>query len=183
MTRPGACVTVALLAAALLATGEVARAEIYKCRGANGETVYTSDASQCPGAAAHETTGRVHTVEGAPSRAEDAPDAAPPGPAAAIDDDAARAAVWREKKAQTRRALADAERRLESLDKAVTWCNRGYALYREDDSGIRRDVDCRDVHRRFEELQGLRTELRAYLDGGLEEECRRAGCLPGWIRD
>ena len=25
-------------------------------------------------------------------------------------------------------------------------------------------------------------ELDAYLEQGLAEECRRAGCLPGWIR-
>ena len=35
---------------------------------------------------------------------------------------------------------------------------------------------------RLAELDREEAELRAYLDGGLEEECRQAGCQPGWIR-
>jgi hypothetical protein len=38
------------------------------------------------------------------------------------------------------------------------------------------------VRRDYASLEKQQEETRAYLDEGLEEECRRAGCLPGWIR-
>ena len=61
-------------------------------------------------------------------------------------------------------------------------CNRGHALYVEDETGIRRSYKCRDVDNEYEQAKARLAGLRLYLDDGLEEECRRAGCLPGWIR-
>jgi len=66
----------------------------------------------------------------------------------------------------------------------VRWCNEGRDVYTEDeDTGLRRKIPCREIDARHAELQEERAALRAYLDGGLQEECRKAGCLPGWIRD
>ena len=50
------------------------------------------------------------------------------------------------------------------------------------ETGIRRSYDCRDVDNEHEQVKARLAGLRLYLDDGLEEECRRAGCLPGWIR-
>ena len=66
--------------------------------------------------------------------------------------------------------------------RAVGWCNRGHSLYIEDDTGIRRGYDCGKVRKEHEEVRARMAGLRLYLDEGLEEECRCAGCLPGWIR-
>ena len=49
-------------------------------------------------------------------------------------------------------------------------------------TGIRSSYKCRDVDNEYEQVKARLAGLRLYLDDGLEEECRRAGCLPGWIR-
>ena len=60
---PGVMARSLLLAAVLtLGAGEPAWGEIYKCVGADGKTLFTSDQSQCPGAERHQSTGRVETV-------------------------------------------------------------------------------------------------------------------------
>jgi hypothetical protein len=43
-------------------------------------------------------------------------------------------------------------------------------------------VKCNELSTRLAELDGEESRLREYLASGLEEECRRAGCEPGWIR-
>ena len=171
-----------LLLAAVLALGawEPARAEIYKCVGADGETLFTSDPSQCPGAERHEPTGRIEKVP-TPSRSSvRRPPARPRGHG--IESAAGNEALWRGKKLRAEAELRDLEGRLEYVRRAVLWCNRGHALFAEDETGIRRGYDCRDVQNEYEETKARRAGLRLYLDEGLEEECRRAGCLPGWIR-
>ena len=68
------------------------------------------------------------------------------------------------------------------MRRAVGWCNRGHSLFTEDETGIRRSYDCKHVHNEYEQAKAQLAGLRLYLEEGLEEECRRAGCLPGWIR-
>jgi chloramphenicol 3-O-phosphotransferase len=68
------------------------------------------------------------------------------------------------------------------MRRAVGWCNRGHAVFTEDELGIRRSYDCKDVHNEYEQVKARMEGLRLYLEEGLEDECRRAGCLPGWIR-
>jgi hypothetical protein len=34
-----------------------------------------------------------------------------------------------------------------------------------------------------ERLEGEQSAAEEYLREGLEDECRQAGCLPGWLRD
>jgi hypothetical protein len=170
-----------LLAAVLaLGTSEPARTEIYKCVGPDGNTLFTSNRSQCPGAERHESTGRVETVPSQSRSPVRRPPAIRRGPA--IGGAAGNKALWGGKKLQAETELRDLELRHEYLRRAVTWCNRGHTLYTEDDTGIRSGYDCRDVKNEFEEVKARQAGLRLYLDEGLEEECRRAGCLPGWIR-
>ena len=40
----------------------------------------------------------------------------------------------------------------------------------------------RYVSREFHDLEQQEAAAREYLATGLPEECRRAGCLPGWLR-
>ncbi len=64
----------------------------------------------------------------------------------------------------------------------VAWCNRGGELYVTQETGIRKGVKCGDAKRQFAASTTRTRELERYLREGLEEECRRAGCLPGWLR-
>ena len=83
---------------------------------------------------------------------------------------------------QVREQIGILEKRKERLRRYVTWCNRGGELVGRDDAGLKHNVSCSGVRRELESLQADLASARAYLEDGLEEECRRAGCLPGWIR-
>jgi hypothetical protein len=171
-----------LLLAAILALGawEPARTEIYKCVGADGNTLFTGDLTQCPGAERHESTGRLETAPTQPRPSVRRPPARLRGRATgSVPGDEA---LWRGKKLRAETELRDLEGRLEYVRRAVGWCNRGHALYAEDETGIRSSYDCRKVQNEYEEVKARLAGLRVYLDEGLEEECRRSGCLPGWIR-
>jgi hypothetical protein len=170
-----------VLAAVLaLVAWEPARTEIYKCVGADGKTLFTSDHSQCPGAERHESTGRLETVPTQPRPSVRRPPARLRG--RTIESVAGSEALWRGKKLRAETEMRDVEGRLEHVRRAVGWCNRGHDLYTEDETGIRRGYDCRSVQNEYEQVKARLAGLRLYLDEGLEEECRRSGCLPGWIR-
>jgi hypothetical protein len=64
----------------------------------------------------------------------------------------------------------------------VTHCNRGGELLRTDDAGLEQQVSCETVRAQYEKVRERQEKLRDYLDRGLVEECRRAGCQPGWLR-
>ena len=65
----GVTIRTLLLTAVLgIGSSEAARTEIYKCVGPDGETLFTSDLSQCPGAERHESSGRLETVSGSSVR-------------------------------------------------------------------------------------------------------------------
>ena len=173
--------TVALLiVAGLWLAPSAASAELYKCRGPDGKTLFTSDRSQCPGASAHEPSGRVQ-------RSAPSPAAAPARPAARAArapgvDDEAEAQVWRAKRRGAEAALRQTESQLETLRQVAGWCNRGAEVWAEDQDGLRHGVDCEDVDAQEAAVRGEQKRLKEYLAEGLEEECRRAGCLPGWLR-
>jgi hypothetical protein len=184
------CVALLLAAAAGAAP---ARAEMYRCAGPDGRPIYTSDASVCPGARRHEPSRDVQRVPGAspswsgdPGLAREAP--GPDGrertpPAAAQDEpEDAQAAMWRRRRTESEEELRGLVRGQEELREIVTWCNRGGELIVEDEVGVRDRYDCDDARDAHERAGARIAELRRYLAGGLEDECRRAGCLPGWIR-
>lgn len=169
-------IVLGLLAVCLVVQTGSAGAEIYRCVGSDGEVRFTGDASQCPGATKHEPKARIQSV--APSPRSSAP--RPPARPAATDG--ADAARWLGKKRQAEQQLQHVEARLPAMRKAAGWCNRGMGLYTSDDLGRRRTVKCTDVQEEYARLEQSQAELTRYLAEGLEEECRRAGCLPGWIR-
>ena len=169
----GALAAIALLAAA------PAAAEIYKCQGPDGSVVYTTDDSKCPGAAAHELKGEVLTVPSASGTAPSPPRRSLP---AAASDDQAQRANWQSKRRAAQARLEEATARRRYVESAVRACNRGAELWIEDAAGVRRSYKCEDVDAEYAELTAEVARLEHYLAEGLEDECRRAGCLPGWVR-
>ncbi|MEN8162353.1 MAG: hypothetical protein ABFS41_19940, partial [Myxococcota bacterium] len=61
--------------------------------------------------------------------------------------------------------------------------NRGHEVWATDRDGLKRGVDCNDAKRQEAQLRRATQQLEHYLAEGLEDECRRSGCLPGWIRE
>ena len=170
-----------LLAACVLFGAGPAGAELYKCQGADGKMLFTSDRSQCPGASAHRPGGEIQRTE--PSGPEHAPSQLRPAhPAAPAADDEAEARVWRARRVEAESALRETEARLATLRQVAGWCNRGREVYAEDTDGLRQGVSCEQVDATEQALRREQKRLETYLGGGLEEECRRSGCLPGWLR-
>lgn len=177
MTR---CLQVLLLGLACTALAGASHAEIYKCAGPDGRIIFTGDRSQCPGAEAHVPKVQIQRTQ--PQKRSSRPARRAPRRAAALLDDDAQAATWRQKRARSEARLAQVQSQVGDTRRAVKWCNQGRDLYVTDDTGIRRGYSCDKVRAEAEQLERELVELTAYLGGGLEEECRRAGCLPGWIR-
>ncbi len=169
----------------LLALGAPAGAEIYRCTGPDGELLFTGDPSECPGQEAHRSPGRVQSISpsaSAPVEDEPRPAARRRRPAYDAEAEEARAALWQGRKRQAEAQLRQLAERLPVMRKVVGWCNRGDTVYHTDDLGIRRGVPCESLQQQYAELARAQSELESYLESGLEDECRRAGCLPGWIR-
>jgi hypothetical protein len=166
-----------------LALAVPASGEIYRCRGADGKDHFTSDASACPGAQRHQPSREVQRVGGGASAGEASGPAAPaPAAAKAPLSEDAQAAMWKRKRTEAESERDKLARSLVELEEVVTWCNRGGDLTLEDELGVRQEYDCADAQATYAKHKGRLSELRRYLASGLEEECRRAGCLPGWIR-
>jgi hypothetical protein len=175
----------ALLLAALCAAGAPAAAEIYRCKGPDGKTLFTSSAAACPGAERHDPSREVQRVPSdsgeAPGEA-DVPGALDAGAEPAPESEDAQAAMWKRKRTEAEGELRDIDRNFDELEEIVTWCNRGGDLVVEDKVGVREDYSCDEARESYERANGRRKQLKRYLAGGLEDECRRAGCLPGWVR-
>jgi hypothetical protein len=43
-------------------------------------------------------------------------------------------------------------------------------------------ANCSELKHELDEVETQEAAARDYLATGLAEECRRAGCLPGWVR-
>jgi hypothetical protein len=156
---------------------------MFRCEGPDGGTIYTSDRSKCPRAEPHQSSGRIQRSTGvAEGRARaKRPHATSPARRAAIDEEA-EAQVWRAKRGKAEAELRRARQQLETAHEVAGWCNRGHEVWATDQDGLRRGVDCNEVKRDEQKLRTLTEGIESYLAEGLEEECRRAGCLPGWVR-
>jgi hypothetical protein len=177
-----------LAAAVALVLAASAQSEIFKCVGLNGDVRFTSSAAQCPNAAPHAPKqGALQRVEkpvvplasARPGSSSTRRSGAP----AARDTSAAAEATWREKKAEAERNLRTLEAAHERVLAAVHWCNRGHNVTTEDPrTGLREQVPCKDIDADRAEIARELEKAREVLETGLEEECRAAGCMPGWIR-
>ena len=158
-----------------------ARAELYRCRRADGSFFYSDQASACPGRDPHELTGQLQSV----------PSARPPaararaGPEASLLEQRlaeAEASRWRQRQEDALQQLRDAEQRAAYLNGFTTQCSHGRNVVSEDADGVRSPLRCVDLRAELAALEQRADALRTYLDEGLAEECRQAGCLPGWLR-
>jgi hypothetical protein len=170
--------TLLLAAACTLAPG-LAEAGIYKCTGPDGKTRYTSDPSHCPNAERQVLKKKVQKVIEADAHRRRAPR---PARARASRGGDGLEAMWKGKRPAAERRLEDVEQRLARMQNVIKGCNRGSEFYTKDEAGIRRHISCEDLREKREELRTQHQSLVEYLADGLEDECRRGGCQPGWIR-
>ncbi len=160
-----------------------AAGELYRCRDAQGSVRYTDSPHGCRGAATRHTTRRELQGSGAPS-APSAPPArrrfrpASPG----VSPDEVAAANWRQKKQYALAELREIAVQLPRWKRLQLRCNRGADTWYTDAAGLKHGVSCDQIAAARSRTESEITRLRAYLDEGLEEECRRAGCLHGWVR-
>ncbi len=162
-----------------------AAAGLYKCTDAAGRVSYTGDPHDCPGRSEQHETRREIQDSGTPTPpAARATRTRRPRPTLAdtVSRDEAAAAMWEGKRTQAEAALRQVEASLPRWERLQTNCNRGADAWTTDEAGVKHKVTCEQISSALERAEAERTRLRAYLGGGLEEECRRAGCLPGWIR-
>lgn len=161
-----------------------ARAELFRCEDAAGRVTYSDDRHGCKKASPHQPRRRLQESTAPKAPAARARRMTPRSRSASDVTHANQAAegLWRQKRVKAERALADAERQIPQLDIIVTRCNRGGDVWVTDDAGLKHGVSCDQIQAARDKARSESARLRAYLDKGIEEECRKAGCLPGWIR-
>ena len=176
------CALVAALLA--LALARDARADLLRCPGPDGNIIYTDDASVCPGAEPYEPAGQVHSVEPVASAAMGRQRRVEAMERQRLKDQAEAGEIerWQLKKRVKQEELGSIASRREDRLGLLAWCNRGGRVVTYDDAGIRRAVRCSDVKKELKALEQQEASIHHYLKHELAEECRRAGCLPGWIR-
>lgn len=187
MRRLRTALAVALGAGMVAAPVSEAAAELFRCEGPDGRTIFTDNKARCPGREPFEPEGEVQKA----TPSSEAPAAVERGLAArkaraearkrAYEAQEAEARRWRDVKQQREAALRELLEEREALEEFVTWCNRGGYVTRRDDAGIKRRVSCTKIQADYDALDEIEAKARAKLEA-LPEECRRAGCLPGWIR-
>jgi hypothetical protein len=169
--------------AAAVGAGSPAAAGLYRCTKPDGTIVYTDNAATCPGSEKYEPRGRLQTLP-----TEDDPLPAAPAEAARapsldrFENEQAQKEHWQQKKRMKEEELRELQRRHDQLAQYVTACNRGMEIVSRDETGIKYRVSCDRIRKEYQETEDLQEPIRAYLETGLERECRQAGCLPGWIR-
>ncbi len=178
------CIRAALLVAAMSVLGATSvEAGIYKCTGPDGKTFFTGDPTACKGAQPHVLKKKVQSVLDDKSspvlRNGGLPVRPPPGARARNDG---LQDMWRRKRPAAQQELKQLDERITNMNTVIKACNRGGEWYQTEASGIRKHIPCEELRSKQADLQKRRTELVEYLRDGLEDECRRAGCQPGWVR-
>jgi hypothetical protein len=173
--------------AALLLLSSAADAEIYKCVGPDGKLIFTTEQGRCPRAQVHTPKGEIQSQSqsrpAAPRGHADlagAPSERWEGSRKGLDDGMER--MWRRKRGEAAAELSKVEGGLTEVESLVRGCRKGTNWLVEDESGLREHLPCSEIRQRSLDLEARKQKLTAYLSTGLEDECRRAGCLPGWIR-
>ena len=168
-----------VLALAIIAASERASADLYRCPMPDGKDVFTDREGACPGAVSHTISVDVQTYASPPAAV--AP--GPPRPRSPLQPQTnPQPGFWREKKRSSEIELGELQEKREHLDKYVTHCNRRHKILGVNEAGLRYEISCKNIRQEYAQVKTRLTELQRYLDEELEEECRRAGCQPGWIR-
>ncbi len=168
---------------AVLLSG-AAHADLYRCIGPDGGLVFTDDESTCPGAATHESSGEIQTHRaGSPaSPVADSPGVERHPKLSSADEQTAMKKHWQARKRASEGELRALQERSDYLSRFVTGCNRGGQVTARDETGIKRTVSCDEIRAEYQQTLDRLEPIREYLDNGLRHDCRKAGCLPGWIR-
>jgi hypothetical protein len=90
--------------------------------------------------------------------------------------------MWRRKRPVAEQELRQVDERIATMNTVIKTCNRGGEWYKTEASGIRKHIPCGELRSRQADIEKRQQELVEYLEDGLEDECRRAGCQPGWVR-
>jgi hypothetical protein len=185
---------VALLAGLALGAAPAA-AELIEYRLPDGSTGFTDAAEHVPPDAEIVSTREEAAPPpeaSAPVEAERAA-AAPAAPARDAepepDLEAEEEARWRERARQAQRAAREARIHAEAAERVYADCrgSQSYWMWRQrvpgwHDPELRDSTACQDEGAALQSAQEAVAEADSYLADGLFEDCRRAGCLPGWIR-
>jgi hypothetical protein len=173
--------SLAVVASAMFGAAAVATAEFYRCVRPDGSTVYTDSQATCPGAREHQSTGAVQSYRSSvPARAA-VPQRVHPTTAAGRSQTDGEAS-WRRKKHRAEADLSAVTARIDKISPFVKTCNRGGSVFRTLENGLRTGVSCSWLRDEVPKLERQRNTLAEYLDHGLRDECRKSGCLPGWLR-
>lgn len=159
-----------------------AQAGLFRCQRPDGSVVYTDSQATCPGASPHEPRGAVQSVDVTESTRRSVPASAQEPRAFAPGADDTAEAQWRNKKHQVEQEMEQLTLQTSEIEPYLTICNRGGYLYMTQDNGLKKRVSCDSLRTSFAKLESRRASLHEYLEHGLRDECRRAGCLPGWLR-
>ena len=173
-------------AAFLISLGAApARAELFRCTGPDGKTIFTDQKETCPGADPFEPSGVVHKAVTPGPPAEQPGEAAPPARGSdplAEEAQERAAAQWKMRKSEAEQKVQSLRSQREYLEKYVSYCNRGDYVTTRDDAGIKQVVNCSKLKQQRADLEQQEAAAREYLETGLADDCRKAGCLPGWVR-
>jgi hypothetical protein len=170
---------------AALGATDAALGELYECQSSDGDVRYVDRPDACPGAARYEPRSRVGSVApppGSAARALPGHSLRPRGSSASHSGERSSATFWQRKKAQAERELRQVESMVPGLERMAWRCNKGADAWYTDRAGLKHSVSCQEISAERDRARSEQERLRRYLEVGLAEECRRAGCLPGWIR-
>ncbi len=172
----------AVLGMVLVGINTAATAELYRCVRADGRTVFTDSKATCPGAQEHRPAGEIQSYRAAASARQPASSGRRRAAQIRSSDTATAEASWRKKMHDVNEELQTVTNRIGNLHPLVKNCNRGGTVFRTQENGLRAGVPCDSLRADVSRLEQRRAELQRYLDHGLQEDCRKSGCLPGWLR-
>jgi len=155
--------------------------ELLRYRAPDGHVGMTDDPARVPPGAtilARETVREPAPAAEAPARERVLAAARVPRTPAASDDAAAED-FWRER---ARRVLADLSRARDATAVAERVARGACRRYRDHFGSLRSSGDCAYEREQLRLARERQAAVRTYLLEDLGEECRRGGCLPGWIR-
>jgi len=178
------CSAVFGVAAALFAGSEI-HADLYRCEGKDGGVRYVGNPEACPGARRYEPRSRVQSVAplpGAASAPRPSSERAPQRGSGNGSGDPGAASFWQRKKAHAEAELRQVDAAAPRLERMALRCNKGADAWYTDRAGLKHGVSCPQIGAERDRARAEQKRLRHYLEIGLAEECRRAGCLPGWVR-
>jgi hypothetical protein len=155
---------------------------LFRCQRADGSVVYTDNQATCPGAAPHEPLGTIQNVDAAAPTRRSPPASAQRSRTFSPAAEKMAEAQWRNKKRELQQELERLNHQVGEMEPHVRTCNRGGYLFMTQDNGLKKQVPCVFMRETFAKLESRRASVTEYLEHGLSDDCRRSGCLPGWLR-